>query len=68
MSLYDYERSKAVSARDEPFYALIMAAFRQADTDNLRKLKAAFPDTWREFYARYHAPDGILESDHEHAN
>lgn len=63
MSLYDYERSISISAKDEPFYALIMAAFRQADTGNLERLKNAFPAIWREFYARYHAPGGMLPED-----
>lgn len=65
MSLYDYECSLAISARDEPFYSLIMAAFRKADTDNLERLKRAFPDTWQEFYARYHAPGGMLPDEME---
>lgn len=53
MSLYDYETSKRINAEDYPFYALIMAAMRQADTDNSKKLKSAFPDTWEELMARY---------------
>lgn len=63
MSLFDYERSKYVAALDEPFHALIMAAMRQADTDNLAKLQFAFPETWRELIDRYNAPGGVLESD-----
>lgn len=41
MSYYDYEVSKLISAEDPPFYSLIMAAMRQADTDNLNKLAHA---------------------------
>jgi len=60
MSHYDYEVSKHVSAADYPFYALIMAAMRQADTDNLDSLKEAFPLVHRELQARYNAPGGYL--------
>lgn len=60
MSLYDYQRSRVIAAEDEPFYALIMAAMRQADGVNLERLKGAFPETWAELDARYHAPGGFL--------
>jgi len=60
MSYYDYIRSQAISALDEQFYSLIMAAMRQAATDNLLKLKDAFPETHREWVARWHAPGGFL--------
>lgn len=63
MSRYDYEKSKEIAAKDYPFYALIMAAMRQADTNNAANLKAAFPETWKELEARYNAPAGILEGD-----
>jgi len=65
MSRYDYEASKAIAAWGAPFYAVIMAAMRQADTDNLRRLKAIFPDTWAELQARYDAPGGLLVTDPE---
>ncbi len=63
MSAYDYHASHQISATDPPFYALIMAAMRKADTANLAKLRAAFPDTYREVEARYHAPGGLLPED-----
>jgi len=62
MSQHDYEVSKRI-AYDYPFYALIMAAMRQADTDNTARLRAAFPDVWAELQARYNAPGGVLPSD-----
>lgn len=65
MSLYDYKRSQELSANDEPFYALLMAAMRKADTRNTEKFKAAWPEVWEELYARYHAPGGIIASDRE---
>lgn len=58
MSLYDYKRSAEIV--QEPFYTLIMAAFRKADTENLRKLSSAFPEVWAELKARYNAPGGRL--------
>lgn len=63
MSLYDYDESKQITMRSYSFYALIMAAMRQADTDNLDRLKQAFPQVWRELQARYNAPKGELYDD-----
>jgi len=63
MSLYDYRVSRLLSADDPSFYALIMAAMRQADTVNIEKLRTAFPSVWDEFHARYHAPGGRLPGD-----
>lgn len=66
MSLFDYNISKRISAEDYPFYALIMAAMRQADTDNVVLLKHAWPDVWDDLYKRYHAPEGRLYGDPGH--
>ncbi|KKL49412.1 hypothetical protein LCGC14_2315790 [marine sediment metagenome] len=63
MSLFDYRVSMDLAAKDLPFYALIMTAMRQADDDNVEKLKEAWPDVWRELHFRYHAPDGQLEGE-----
>jgi len=63
VSLYDYRASPFVSMADPPFYALVMAAMRGADTTNQAKLRMAFPDTWDELQARYHAPGGLLDGD-----
>ncbi len=60
MSHQDYEISKQISEKVYPFYALIMAAMRQADTLNLGELKEAFPIVWDELDSRYNAPGGIL--------
>jgi hypothetical protein len=50
--------------RDQPsFYALIMAAMQRADTNNLRKLRAAYPEVWVELQLRYDVPGGFLPSD-----
>lgn len=60
MSHFDYEKSKIITNLDFPFYAIIMAAMRQADTNNNNALHAAFPEVWEELSARYNAPDGYL--------
>jgi hypothetical protein len=63
MSIYDYRSSLRIASLGEPFYALIMAAMRQADTGNLARLKDAFPETWAELERRYNAPGGVLPED-----
>jgi len=60
MSLIDYEVSKELERQDVPFYGLIMAAMRRADTDNLNALRAFWPAVWDELQARYNAPGGAL--------
>ena len=63
MSHYDYVLSQEIAAEGYPFYALIMAAMRQASTLNATRLKAAFPAAQEELEKRYNAPGGKLESD-----
>ena len=63
MSIYDYKLSIEIAARDEPFYALIMAAMRRADSDNSIKLAEMFPETYTELVLRYNAPEGKLKDD-----
>ena len=63
MSLYDYRVSADIVRSDPPFYAIIMAAIRKADTDNAAKLRAAWPEVVKEFAARYNAPGGELDGD-----
>jgi len=63
MSAYDYHASLRIAAQDYPFYALIMAAMRQADDDNIKRLQDAFPWVWVELNKRYNAPGGILDED-----
>ncbi len=60
MSHYDYEASWRIAADGWPFYALVMAAIRQADSDNLARLTWAFPAVAAELRARYNAPGGLL--------
>ena len=65
MSYYDYRLSQRISTRNEPFYALLFALIREADSDNIEKIKRQWPDVWQEFYDRYNAPGGILEGDND---
>jgi hypothetical protein len=60
MSRYDYQASQRITDLDPPFYALVMAAMRKADTRNEQKLRAAWPEVWDELLARYNAPGGLL--------
>lgn len=60
MSRYDYEKSKELAALDAPFYAIIMTAMRQADTNNEYILRSIYPDVWDELQQRYNAPGGLL--------
>ena len=57
---HEYLVSQEITNEGYPFYALLMAAMRKADTDNEVKLKEAWPEVWKELYARRHAPGGAL--------
>lgn len=63
MSYHEYLVSRELAGH-APFYALLMAALRQADTENAAKIRRAWPDLAAEFEARYHAPGGVLPTDH----
>lgn len=65
MSLYDYEVGKQIVGKygDDEFYGIIQAAMRLADTDNLEKLKVAWPEVWADLQVRYNAPGGNLPDD-----
>lgn len=63
LSYHDYIKGRELTLDDPPFYALVQAAMRRADSENLEKLKSAFPEVWEELYARYHAPGGRLPGD-----
>ena len=63
MSLHSYHVSKKVLKTDPPFYSLIMAAMHKADTENLARLAAAWPDVYAELNARYNAPMGLIPED-----
>ncbi len=63
MSYHEYIKGREIEAESYPFYALIQAAMRQGDTNNVELLKAAWPKIWDELSKRYNAPDGILEGE-----
>jgi len=65
MSYHEYLKGKELVLDDPPFYALIQAAMRLADSDNAEKLKMIFPGVWRELNARYNSPGGLLPEDGE---
>ena len=63
MSLHEYIASRERALEDASFYALIMAAMRQADSGNEERLRLVFPEVWAELQARYNAPGGRLPED-----
>jgi hypothetical protein len=65
MSLHDYQISKQLVQDDPPFVALIMAAYRKADTHNALLLAQAFPKICIELQVRYESPGGIIHGDPE---
>jgi hypothetical protein len=67
MSLYDYEVGLKVVTQygDDEFYGLIQACMRLADTDNLEKLKSAWPDVYDDLVQHYNAPGGLLPGESE---
>ncbi len=60
MAYIDYQQSLDIEMSDAYFRAIIMAAIRQADTDNLCKLALDFPDIARELCIRREAPGGCM--------
>jgi hypothetical protein len=64
MSLHEYKAARKL-AGEVPFYALIMAAMRDADEVNLMKLREAWPDVFEEMQARYDAPAGLLVGEND---
>jgi hypothetical protein len=65
MTQHDFIIRRKIEELDPPFYAIIMAAFRKADSTNAKLLQDAFPEIWAEFYDRYWNGDrdGWLPSD-----
>ena len=65
MSVHDFEVSGELERAGVPFLACVMAAKRRADTDNLARLRRAFPEIYSELEQRYGAPGGLLRSERE---
>jgi hypothetical protein len=62
MSLSDYKQSAALAV-SASFHALVMAAMRRADTENYRRLAAAFPAIADELETRYRSPGALTPSE-----
>lgn len=60
MSHYDYQQAMEIGSVDYPFHSLVMAAMLKADPMNQAALRREFPEQWKEFHTRYHAPGGLL--------
>lgn len=60
---FAYRASLELSRTDPPFYGLVMAAMRKADTTNAAILRRSFPDVWADLQARYESPGGVLPTD-----
>lgn len=66
MSLYEYQQSRRIQAgmeSDPSFYAALMAAMRMADTNNMERLREAFPLVANELQCRYEGPGGRIPGD-----
>ena len=63
MSRYDYQASLEVSSEDPPFGALVMALMRKADMMNQVRIRAAWPEIWKEFRERCDSPGGLIDAD-----
>ncbi len=58
-----YWAAREIAAKGYSFYALLQATIRRADSDNLSKLKAIWPEVVAEIQARYVSPGGYLEGE-----
>jgi hypothetical protein len=63
MSLHEYLYSRTLDKYDPPFYALLFAMMRKADSDNVRIIKAMWSDKFEEFKLRYNSPYGVIPED-----
>jgi hypothetical protein len=61
VSLHEYEYAQGLYQLDPPFHALLMAAMKKADADNLRKLRETWPGVYAEMKERDQQPGGKLE-------
>jgi hypothetical protein len=61
VSLHEWRVAQTV--RRAPFYALIMAALLNADSDNAERLRECWPVVCDEAQRRYDAPGGLFEGE-----
>ena len=60
---FAYKKAQEIEHQNYPFDALIQAAMRKADSENLRKLQAAFPLEYIDLKERYNLPGGLREGE-----
>jgi len=60
---HDYVLSLTISMADLTFYGLLFALIRKADTDNLEKINAEWPEVVAEFKRRYYAGGGYIDDE-----
>ncbi len=60
MTLHEFQAAQRLHAEQHPFYALLMAAMRAADTHNAALLREHWPAVWAELSERYDAPGALL--------
>ena len=65
MSLYDFESALKISERQQPFPALVMAAWLRADERNRARLAGAFPAVVDELERRLRSPGGVLPTERD---
>jgi hypothetical protein len=61
LNQYEYRKSLEISAYGYPFYALLAALMRDADTDNLEKLRSAFPGIYESLVRWTKTPGAYLD-------
>jgi len=59
LSQYDYQMSADPGLRTPPFYSLIAAAMRKADSSNLARLKFMWPRVWESLRTWYNTPGAL---------
>lgn len=63
MSRHEYLAGQNLESMDMPFYALIQAAMRKADSTNIWRLRRCWPEVYNELEERYNTPGGYLENE-----
>ncbi len=63
VSRFDNKDSQRIAMTGHPFHAMVMAAMRQAGTENATSLGLAFPESWDEPGERHDSPGGLILDD-----
>jgi len=59
LSIFDYRTSLDLELRGAPFYAIIAVAMRQADSDNIRRLRLMWPEIYEDLQAWRNTPGAL---------